>query len=154
MPVLVDAVVPLPDPLRSEGLAMDGERALAEAGDGKAELSVLLAGDEVVTQLNREWRGKDSTTDVLSFPQDADGLLGDVVINVELAARQAEERGHGVVAEVRVLLVHGLAHLLGHDHHTEVEASRMRAAERRLLVAVFGGEAPPGLVDTAWGDGS
>lgn len=115
----------------------DAARLLEAVDLGDAELSVVLCDDAVIQGLNRDWRDKDAPTDVLSFPQD-DGpspeqLLGDVVISVQTAARQAEEVGHPLLAELRVLLVHGLCHLLGHDHREPAEAAEMQALEQRLL---------------------
>lgn len=113
-----------------------------------AELSVVITDDATIRELNRDWRGKDKATDVLSFsqvegeePAPAAGrrlatssVLGDVVISAETAARQAEEIGHSFEDEVRRLLVHGVLHLLGHDHvHGGEQRRRMRAEERRLL---------------------
>ena len=84
-------------------------------------------------RLNRRWRGKNRPTDVLSFPQDADGLLGDVVISVETARRQAIEQRTTVGREADRLLIHGLLHLLGYDHErSPAEARRMRLRERAL----------------------
>ncbi len=91
--------------------------------------------------LNRRYRGKDKTTDVLSFslregafPAVQPDLLGDIVISVPLAARQAARAGHSLGRELDVLLVHGLAHLLGYDHEKgPVEERRMKRLERRLL---------------------
>ena len=87
--------------------------------------------------LNNEWRGKDRPTDVLSFPLDDDVMLGDIVISVETAARQAAERGYGVRDEVRVLLVHGLLHLLGYDHELgDEDHAEHAAAEQKLMRAL------------------
>lgn len=115
-------------------------RALAEREPGlaEAELSVVLCDDPFIQDLNRAWRKVDAPTDVLSFPQDDPVTLGDVVISVDTAARQAAEQGHPLARELRVLLVHGLLHLLGHDHHTPAEAARMRAEEERLLAGLDG----------------
>jgi probable rRNA maturation factor len=96
------------------------------------ELSVMLVSDRRMRALNREWRGKDRPTDVLSFPQHG-ASVGDVVISLDTARRQAREGGWSLAAELRRLLVHGLLHCLGHDHHTAAQAQRMAAAERRLL---------------------
>ncbi|MCA9664407.1 MAG: rRNA maturation RNase YbeY [Myxococcales bacterium] len=95
---------------------------------------MLLSDDERVQTLNRDYRGKDKTTDVLSFEAGGapgqHGLLGDIVISVEQAARQAP----GTLDDELVrLLAHGLAHLAGHDHERAAEARRMRAAEALLL---------------------
>ena len=117
----------------------------------QGELSIVLCDDAFMRPLNRDYRGKDAATDVLSFAmQEGDGLLeddpvlGDLVISVETAARQAEEQGHDLDAELRVLLVHGLLHLLGYDHEVdEAEAAEMRAAEAKLLGEMGGA---PGLI--------
>lgn len=122
-------------------LQSQGEALLAAVGRPDAELSVVLCGDGFIQPLNRDWRGKDAPTDVLSFAQqEGDGLLsddpvlGDLVISIETAGRQADALGHALATEVTVLLVHGLLHLLGYDHETnEQDAARMREEERRLL---------------------
>lgn len=105
--------------------------------DAPAELSVVLCSDAHIASLNAQWRGVEGPTDVLSFPQDdEDGvLLGDIVISVETAAAQATERGLELVDEIRVLLVHGLLHLLGYDHEGEKEGDWLVMAdmENRLL---------------------
>lgn len=86
--------------------------------DAAVELSVLLCTDAEMRALNLQWRGKDTTTDVLSFPQDDPDrvVLGDIAISVETANEQASERGLSLRDEIRVLLVHGLLHLMGYDH--------------------------------------
>ena len=86
--------------------------------------------------LNREWRGMDLPTDVLSFPSGDRGFLGDLVIDVPYAARQARRRGHPVAREVKILLAHGLLHLLGYDHETD--DGTMFRLQRRLILAAFG----------------
>jgi probable rRNA maturation factor len=97
------------------------------------EVSLSLVSDREMRVLNREWRGKDQTTDVLSFPMEEDGHLGDVVISLEVARRQAREGGWPLSMELRRLLAHGLLHCAGHDHERPADAARMRRAERRLL---------------------
>lgn len=88
----------------------------------------------VAAVLNNEWRDKDKPTDVLSFPMDDEVMLGDIVVSVETAARQAAERGYGVRDEVRVLLVHGLLHLLGYDHDlSEEDHAEHAEAEQKLM---------------------
>lgn len=90
--------------------------------------------------LNRRFRGHDETTDVLSFPLrcpaggggEEGAYLGDVVISVEEAVRQAEEDGETLAEALDRLLIHGILHLKGYDHHTPREAARMRRRERRL----------------------
>jgi probable rRNA maturation factor len=101
---------------------------------------VLIVGDRAMRTLNREYRGKDRTTDVLSFPmregkhsQLQPQLLGDIVISLPAAARQARAAGASLREEVDRLLVHGFLHLLGYDHERGgAEARRMESRERRL----------------------
>jgi probable rRNA maturation factor len=118
---------------------------------GLAELSVLLTDDDTIRALNRDYRGKDRPTDVLSFPQldelTAGGAsrggaadtkrpplpLGDIVISLETATRQAEALAIATPSRLRTLLIHGLLHLLGYDHErSPAEARRMFAREREL----------------------
>lgn len=155
-PNLVDvAVEGTVDPALVDRTEQDAAAALEALDLSGCELSVLLCDDAVIQPLNAEWRGRDAPTDVLSFPMEgeaADGLdvvpvadaggprlLGDLVISTETAARQAEALGHGVAEELRVLIVHGLLHLLGHDHLEPEDAAEMRAAELRVLDAMGGG---------------
>lgn len=104
-----------------------------------AELSIALIGDREMTQLNARYRGKHRPTDVLAFPLGWEAgspirSLGDVVISLDTAARQASARRERVDAEVRTLLAHGLLHLLGYDHErSAADARRMFAKQRRLL---------------------
>ncbi len=109
----------------------------------RAELSVLLCDDPTIHALNRDYRRKDKPTDVLAFAlrEGRDGhlagdVLGDVVVSLDTAARQAREQGKSTRDEVRMLLAHGLLHLLGWDHRTEAEDQKMRAEVDRLLAAV------------------
>lgn len=109
------------------------------------EVSILLVGDQTIRRMNRQFRAKDKVTDVLSFPIYDFGvetlitevnpvLLGDIVISVPQAKRQAEAIGLSTEEEVLRLAVHGLLHLLGYDHETgKNEAKKMRRLERRLL---------------------
>ena len=91
---------------------------------------MALVPDARVRALNRQYRRKDAPTDVLSFPAEEKGQLGDVVIAVGVARRQAREAGHSLQTELRVLALHGLLHLLGYDH--EHDDGRMARLERRL----------------------
>ncbi len=102
------------------------------------ELSLYLVDDERMHELNHEWRDIDRTTDVLSFPQDEPGLLGDVVVNVDAIQRQAAEHGLEPAEERRFLLIHGVLHLLGHDHRDPDERARMEAEEQRVWEALGG----------------
>ena len=126
-------------PALAARLGRSGRRLLARLGRADAELSVLLVSDPVMRELNRRWRGRDRPTDVLSFaqaegPLDPPGaLLGDVVISVDTARRQAAERATPLARESERLLIHGLLHLLGYDHErSEAEARRMQRRERAL----------------------
>lgn len=112
----------------------DAARTFVQALAPNAELSILLTTDEHIQALNAEHRQKNQPTDVLSFPQDPSiGFLGDVVISLDTARRQAQEGGRPLSDELVRLLAHGLLHLLGHDHETPDDAQRMAAAEVELL---------------------
>ncbi len=107
-----------------------------------AELSVLLTDDATIHALNREHRGKDAPTDVLAFsllegeaPPSGEGAhpLGDVVLSLDTAARQARRRRRTLEAECMMLLAHGLLHLVGYDHETDEEERAMKRETARLL---------------------
>ena len=112
------------------------ERLVAGLAPQAGSLGVRFAGDRELRRWNRELRGKDRPTDVLSFPggdlenaEDA-GHLGDILISVPMARRQAVQAGHGVDRELQVLLLHGLLHCLGYDHETD--QGEMERLEQRL----------------------
>ncbi|MBC5799728.1 MAG: rRNA maturation RNase YbeY [Candidatus Eremiobacteraeota bacterium] len=122
---------------------------LAATGHPQASLSLSFVGDAAMRRLNREHRGYDCSTDVLSFPlyepfavpakaldREAELLLGDIIISVDVAARQAHAYEATLEAEITRLLVHGVAHLLGYDHEEPRERARMRQKERTLAAAV------------------
>jgi probable rRNA maturation factor len=95
------------------------------------EVSVVLAGDGLLRRLNRDYRGRDRPTDVLSFPGDGgEEGLGDVVISVPTAARNARRLGHSVPRELDILALHGFLHVLGYDHETD--DGTMERLEQRL----------------------
>lgn len=102
------------------------------------ELSVLLTDDAHISRLHSQWMSIDGPTDVLSFPLDAPGeadvapagCLGDVVVSIDTAQRQADEHGHSLQTEVTLLAVHGALHLLGYDDLDEVSRTEMRRRER------------------------
>jgi probable rRNA maturation factor len=102
-----------------------------------AEISVLLCSDTFIRKLNREWREVDEPTNVLSFPTGGNaapaGLLGDIVIAFETAAREAAEKAVPLRDHVAHLLVHGFLHLIGHDHVLPAEAEVMERLERAVL---------------------
>jgi len=118
-------------------------RVLAALGRRGAELSVALVDDAEIAALNGRYRGKPRPTDVLSFSllegahaERRGVLLGDVVIGVAEAARQARRARRTLDDELARLLIHGVLHLVGHDHEEDSEAARMRAEERRLWRAL------------------
>lgn len=116
---------------------------LSAVGQSRSELSIALVDDVSIAELNGKWRGKPRPTDVLSFSlvegdfaDHRGGLLGDVVISVETAAAQAAERRRGLNEIIARLLVHGVLHLVGHDHEEELQAREMAAEERRVWRAL------------------
>ena len=96
----------------------------------RGEVTVAIVPDAQVRALNRRFRREDAPTDVLSFPSDVRGYLGDIVIAGGVARRQAAEVGHRLQDELKVLALHGLLHLLGYDH--ERDDGRMARVEQRL----------------------
>lgn len=107
------------------------------------EFSVLIARDEELRRLNREFLGKDYPTDVLSFPSGASGgALGEIAISLDRARDQAAEHGHTAEDEIRILMLHGVLHLLGMDH--ENDRGRMRRAETRWRKSLG---LPAGLIE-------
>lgn len=130
-------------------LVATAKKLLAAAGEPSSSLSLTLVDDAAIRRLNREHRGKDKATDVLSFPMhashdqvseadtaEAEKLLGDVVISVDTARRQASEYDASLQDELYRLLIHGVLHALGHDHERARERRVMVAAERRLAQAI------------------
>ncbi|RME58721.1 MAG: rRNA maturation RNase YbeY [Caldilineae bacterium] len=123
--------------------------ALAWAGVGRASLAIVVTDDEQVRALNRDYRGVDAATDVLSFAaQEGDSLpgvlppelaaelqenLGDIFIAYPYASTQAERYGHSMAAELQLLVVHGCLHLLGYDHDTPARQAEMWAAQAAIL---------------------
>lgn len=106
-------------------------RSIAPAR-AKGAVSIALITDARMREFNDYYRRKDKPTDVLSFPSDTAGELGDIVIAKGVAARQAREYGHPLQTELRILALHGLLHLIGYDHDDVKDKGRMRRAEERL----------------------
>ncbi len=130
--------------VRQAALIRFVERLLWLIGEARSELSVSLVGDARIRRLNRDFRMKDRSTDVLAFPirdammptgiQCPTGMLGDVVISIPTAVRQAKEAVRSVHDELAALLVHGVLHLCGYDHERNArEAARMFKRERMIL---------------------
>ncbi|GHA22589.1 hypothetical protein GCM10007989_17500 [Devosia pacifica] len=108
---------------------------------GAAEISIVLTNDAEQRELNAEWRGKDSSTNVLSFPQiepfgPVAGLLGDIILARETVVREADEMGIGFDHHFTHLVVHGFLHILGYDHLEEDEALNMEGLETQILAGM------------------
>ncbi len=123
-------------------LKSTAQRLLAAANESSSSLSLTLVDDAAIRILNREHRGKDRATDVLSFPLldennvSPERMLGDVVISVETARRQAAEYDAPLTRELERLLIHGILHVLGHDHEQTTDRNAMESEERRLAGAI------------------
>jgi len=147
MAVLITRRAPGSAPVSVRAVAAMARAMLAELELDASELSILLTSDEGIQRLNREHRGKDRPTDVLSFPQNEFrrplvprrghdlAVLGDVIVSLDTAARQARGRRRPLLDEIRFLLAHGLLHLLGYDHATPGEKKVMTARTRALVRA-------------------
>lgn len=109
-----------------------------EGLDENVEVSVSFVGDEEIRDLNRDYRGVDKSTDVLSFPMDDEfiivsRILGDVIINTKRVMEQAEELGHSEERELSYLTVHSILHLLGYDHMEDEDKKEMREREKLAM---------------------
>ena len=158
MPVFVSRKAPSSVSLPSRQVRALGERMLRFLERDQDELSILLTDDAYIRTLNATHRGKDRPTDVLAFPQDEsepqddsqdaalhaaqlghapgeERLLGDVVISLDTARRQAQRRKRQLLDEVSFLLAHGILHLLGYDHQNDADEARMNAMTKRLVQA-------------------
>lgn len=150
MELVVDSCAPWPSPPDCEALARRAAAALAgiapELGNPRLTASLLFADDAEVHALNRQWRGKDRPTNVLSFPMLARAellalapegppeLLGDIALAHETCAREAADKGVSLEHHAAHLIVHGLLHLAGHDHETSPDdAAAMEALEIKAL---------------------
>ena len=132
-----------------KSIKSNADNILLLCGSGNTELSILIVNNRVMRTLNRQYRGIDKPTDVLSFlPSPAaftyrgggagegkpERFLGDIVISMEKTYAQAAERGHSPDKEFKILLIHGILHLLGYDHEvSRAEAQRMRRKEKLIL---------------------
>ncbi len=135
-------------PLPGRRFERIARQLLAATGRPEASLSLTFVGDSAMRRINREHRGKDRTTDVLSFPlyepfavpkrapRGQELLIGDIIISVDAAARQAADYDATLQAEIDRLLIHGIAHLLGHHHERPSERARMLREEKRLAAAI------------------
>ncbi len=129
---------PAPRGLRPQ-LRKAVQRLLADLGHPDKTLTIILTDDHEIRALKRQHWGEDAPTDVLSFPTYEPGdpfmppHLGDIVISLDTARRQAAEQGHSLVQEVKVLAAHSLWHLLGHDHDSEAAWEGFRRVQARIL---------------------
>ena len=125
-------------------LELIAEQAVAAAlpkGEQSKIITLLFSDDETMQELNKDWRGKDAPTNVLSFPAPKDQpvppgelpLLGDIVLGFGTCAREADEAGKSLTNHTCHLIVHGVLHLLGYDHVDDQEAEKMEAAEIKIL---------------------
>ncbi len=142
-------------PVDSKALQSQIGQVLEKLGETQCELSLLLTDDAEIRRLNKTYRNLDHATDVLSFPQDenavnesGDTLLGDVVISVETAARQAEEHHLSFNEELILLAIHGILHLLGYDHERSPQDARiMKDKTQVIFETLFPGRRPSGNSD-------
>lgn len=107
--------------------------AAAARGRCKGEITLRIVSADEGRALNQSWRGRDYATNVLSFPMGEKDYLGDIVICAEVVAREAAEQRKAPRAHWAHMVVHGVLHLMGHDHIADEEAEKMEALERRLL---------------------
>ena len=139
------------DPKLVDRLHEAAETTLLEEGiRAQAGLTVLFAGDERLQELNRTYRGLDEATDVLSFPAgesfpESESYLGDIAISVPMAGRQAARGKHTLGEELALLLVHGILHLLGHDHVEPSERETMWNAQGKILAKLGDETVAPGI---------
>nr|Q01P09.1 RecName: Full=Endoribonuclease YbeY [Candidatus Solibacter usitatus Ellin6076] len=129
-----------PATLRRPAIERFARRLQKEVADG-APFDTLITGDAELRRLNRDFRKKDYATDVLSFPSGGPGL-GDLAISLGRARAQAREFGHTIEQEISILMLHGVLHLLGHDH--EVDRGRMASLEKRWRAKLG---LPTGLIE-------
>lgn len=119
--------------LTRRDIATFARRVLRAVDIEPEELSIAFVDDESMRKLNRKFRRKNKTTDVLTFPGDAP-LLGEIVISVDQARRQAADEKHSLAIEVRYLILHGILHAMGYDHETD--HGEMNALELKVRAAV------------------
>ena len=120
----------------------------------QAELCIKAVDEDTIAELNEQWMEKEGPTDVLAFPMDElrpglvneepeEGVLGDLVLCPDIAEKQGETAGHGTVAEIELLTVHGILHLLGYDHAEPEEEREMFELQRQLLLTFLAGRGRP-----------
>ncbi|HEY1731877.1 MAG TPA: rRNA maturation RNase YbeY [Terriglobales bacterium] len=131
--------------IRERALALFTTKARRAVGV-RGELSIRITSDAEMRELNRRFRHKNKPTDVLSFPAEMPKLAGDIAISADIAAANAEQLGHALETELKILILHGLLHLAGYDHETD--AGEMRAQENKLRQQL---KLPVGLIERSNG---
>jgi probable rRNA maturation factor len=119
-----------------EALVTRAIEAAMQAERAGGAVALLLADDEALRELNARWRGKETATNVLSFPAPEGFGLGDIALAFETVAAEAQAQGKSLAAHASHLIVHGFLHLLGYDHEDEGEAVEMEARERAILATL------------------
>ena len=121
--------------INQRNIRKDANTILSLCGVDDIELSLLIVNNRSIRELNKKYRGMDKPTDVLAFPMGGHSkLLGDIIISMEKTHAQAAERGHSPEQEFKILLTHGILHLLGYDHEiSRSEAQRMKRKEKIIL---------------------
>ncbi|MCK8815929.1 rRNA maturation RNase YbeY [Natroniella sulfidigena] len=112
------------------------KKVLLEKNERNKEVSIALVDNKYIQELNHRYRDQNKATDVLSFPQEDELLLGDIIISLERAAQQATEYNHSLQREVGFLTVHGMLHLLGYNHYQAAEKKIMRTKEEEILAGL------------------
>ena len=141
--VILNQVGPSPE---TEQAAIEGSVAALAHEGAEGEICIELTNDEVIHQVNRDFRFVDRPTDVLSFPTsegeeliaEPDGHLGDIMISLETAQRQADQLGHSLEREVKFLAIHGTLHILGYDHMRPEDEQIMFSKQREILAETEG----------------
>lgn len=113
--------------------ARKAAKAAAILENKKGTVSLLFTDDDNIRQLNKQYRGKDAVTDVLSFPSGEEEFLGDIALCLPRAFEQAKEFGHSEEREVAFLVAHSMLHLFGYDHESEDEEKVMRERQREIM---------------------
>jgi probable rRNA maturation factor len=138
--IFIEAIEGLAPQISADLVERAARQALAhQSAPAESDLTIVLSDDAQLHELNRQWMGTDAPTDVLSFPSDetdpesGNRYLGDILISVQRAAEQAQAAGHATEAEVQLLVVHGVLHLVGHDHAEAGEKAKMWLAQGEIL---------------------
>jgi probable rRNA maturation factor len=113
--------------------AVKAAKAAAKLEGKSGDVCLLFTDDDNIRRLNKQYRDKDSVTDVLSFPSEEEGFLGDIALSLPRAAEQAREFGHSEEREAAFLVAHSMLHLFGYDHETEEQEKEMREKQREIM---------------------